>query len=168
MKKAVSDTESLAIAAHLDEEAKSHLLASKKLEASYAGIIGKNLEASISPLGFDWKIGIALVTSFAAREVFIGTISTIYRIGSDETDTRTVIETLRQEKNPVTGKPVFNLASGVSLLIFYLLAMQCMSTFAVVYRETNSWTWPMAQLFYMTGMAYLFSFISFQLLSPFV
>ena len=165
MKRAVMDTEQIAKSAGLDEEAKSHLLASKKLESSYAGIIGKSLEPAIIPLGFDWKIGIALVTSFAAREVFIGTISTIYRIGSDESDTRTVIQTLREERNPTTGKAVFNFATGVSLLIFYLLAMQCMSTFAVVYRETNSWAWPIAQLVYMTGTAYLFSFIAFQVLS---
>ncbi len=157
---AASGSESLS-SADLDDR-----IAAYKLENSYAGVIGKALEPAIRPLGYDWKIGIALVTSFAAREVFVGTMATIYSIGSgdDESDT-TIKSRMRQEINPETGGPRFTPAVGFSLLIFYLFAMQCMSTLAVVYRETGGWKWPMIQLFYMTGLAYISAWIVYQTLS---
>lgn len=138
-------------------------MASRKLEASYAGHLGKAIEPVISPLGFDWKIGIALLTSFAAREVFVGSIATLYSVG-DDSDERGIQARLAAEKNPETGKPMFSLAMGLSLLIFYAFAMQCMSTLAISYRETNGWFWPMAQLVYMTGLAYVCSLVVYQLL----
>ncbi len=134
------------------------------LQNSYAGIIGKSIEPIISPLGYDWKIGIALVTSFAAREVFVGTMATLYSVG-DDADENNV--TLREKMKAATredGTKVYTLATGLSLLIFYVLAMQCMSTIAVVKRETKSWKWPLIQLAYMTAIAYLCSFVVFQLL----
>src|SRR5690606_3272055 len=157
---AAAGSESLS-SADLDDR-----IAAYKLENSYAGVIGKALEPAIRPLGYDWKIGIALVTSFAAREVFVGTMATIYSIGSgdDESDT-TIKSRMRQEINPETGGPRFTPAVGFSLLIFYLFAMQCMSTLAVVYRETGGWKWPMIQLFYMTGLAYISAWIVYQTLS---
>ncbi len=142
-------------------------IASYKLEHSYAGVIGKAIEPVIRPLGYDWKIGIALITSFAAREVFVGTIATIYSIGSvADSDDNTPIKTrLKQEINPDTGGPRFTPAVGFSLLIFYTFAMQCMSTLAVVYRETKGWKWPLLQLAYMTGLAYVSALIVYQALS---
>ncbi|MEO6288846.1 MAG: ferrous iron transport protein B, partial [Ginsengibacter sp.] len=128
------------------------------LENSYAGILGKVIEPVIMPLGYDWKIGIALITSFAAREVFVGTMATLYSVGDDKDENNA---TLRQKMNAAVrpdGSKVYNLATGLSLLIFYVLAMQCMSTLAVVKRETRSWKWPTIQLFYMTGLAYVMSF----------
>jgi ferrous iron transport protein B len=116
-------------------------------------------------LGYDWKIGIALITSFAAREVFVGTMATLYSVGENADENS---ETLRNKMNAAKradGSPVYTTATGYSLLIFYLLAMQCMSTLAVVKRETGSWKWPIIQLIYMTGLAYLLSFIAYQLLS---
>jgi ferrous iron transport protein B len=136
-------------------------VASVRLEHSYAGVIGHAIEPAIRPLGYDWKIGIALITSFAAREVFVATIATIYSIGSAQDDT-TIRERLASEVNPETGGPRFTTAVGVSLLIFYTFAMQCMSTLAVVKRETGGWKWPMLQLLCMTGLAYLGAFASFQ------
>ena len=136
-------------------------IAAKKLEASYAGIAGKFIEPIIQPLGFDWKIGIALITSFAAREVFVGTISTLYSIGKDA-DNLTIKQKLQQEKN-ATGKPVFTMAVALSLVLFYLFAMQCISTLATVRRETNSLKWPLIQFVYMSGTAYLVSLIVFQI-----
>ncbi len=138
------------------------VLATYQLEASYAGHFGKALEPLIAPLGYDWKIGIALITSFAAREVFVGTISTIYSIGAEEADTATIKEKLKREKDPVTGKPRFSFAVGLSLMIYYAFAMQCMSTLAVVYRETKGWKWVFLQFLYMTGLAYLSSLLVFQ------
>lgn len=140
------------------------VLSAYKLEHSYAGLLGKSIEPVIKPLGYDWKIGIALITSFAAREVFVGTIATIYSVGTDMQDETTIKDKLRAEKHPETGLPMYSTALGVSLLIFYAFAMQCMSTLAVVYRETKSWKWPVLQLVYMTGVAYIFSFIAYQLL----
>lgn len=130
-------------------------VASQKLQNSYAGIFGRFIEPAIKPLGYDWKIGIALITSFAAREVFVGTISTIYSIGADDADEATIKSRLKKEKNPDTGLPVFSVATSYSLLIFYAFAMMCMSTIAVVYRETKSWKWPMIQLAYMSVLAYV-------------
>jgi ferrous iron transport protein B len=133
-----------------------------KLENSYAGIIGKAIEPAIRPLGYDWKIGIALVTSFAAREVFVGTMATLYSVGEDDEGTL-LRDKLRAAKKE-DGSPLFSLATGISLMIFYLFAMQCMSTLAVVKRETRSWKWPMIQLVYMTALAYVMSFIFYQVL----
>lgn len=140
-------------------------IAAQKLENSYAGHFGKFIEPAIAPLGYDWKIGIALLASFAAREVFVGTISTIYSIGKGTTDSEGTIKArLKAEINPRTRKPVYNTATAFSLLIFYVFAMMCMSTIATAYRETNSWEWPLAQFFYMTGLAYLFAFLTYQAL----
>ena len=129
-----------------------------KLEGSYAGILGKSIEPVISPLGFDWKIGIALITSFAAREVFVGTMATLYSVGDEEEGSLLLKEKMKAAVRP-DGSPVFNLATGLSLMIFYVFAMQCMSTLAVVKRETRGWKWPIIQLLYMTGLAYLMSFL---------
>lgn len=139
-------------------------VASYKLEHSYAGIIGKALEPAIEPLGYDWKIGIALVTSFAAREVFVSTIATIYSLGGTE-DEQTIKGRLRSEINPATGGPRYTPAVGLSLLVFYTFAMQCMSTLAVVKRETKGWKWPLIQLAYMTALAYVSAFIIYQSLA---
>jgi ferrous iron transport protein B len=133
-----------------------------KLEASYAGIMGKSIEPVISPLGYDWKIGIALITSFAAREVFVGTMATLYSVGDDDEGSLLLKEKMKAAVRP-DGQPVFNLASGLSLMIFYVFAMQCMSTLAVVKRETKSWKWPVIQLLYMTGLAYLMSWVVYQI-----
>ena len=137
---------------------------SEKLEASYAGRLGHVIEPVIRPLGFDWKIGIALITSFAAREVFVGTMSTIYSVGDENSSKRTVKEKMQAEKDPVTGKPRYTFAVGFSLMLFYVFAMQCMSTVAVVYRETKHIKYPLIQIFYMSGLAYLSSLIAYQLL----
>lgn len=150
----------------LTEQALTNRIAAYKLEHSYAGIIGKGIEPIIRPLGYDWKIGIALITSFAAREVFVGTMATIYSIGSvSDSDTATIQERLKAEINPETGGPRFTPAVGFSLLLFYTFAMQCMSTIAIVYRETNGWKWPLIQLTYMTALAYLSAFVAYQFLS---
>jgi ferrous iron transport protein B len=134
-----------------------------RLEYSYAGYIGKLIEPVIEPLGYDWKIGIALISSFAAREVFVGTISTIYSIGTAEEGT--IIEHLKNEKNPVTQKARYNLATCISLLLFYAFAMQCMSTLAIVKRETGGWKWPIIQFFAMMALAYLAAFLAYQIFS---
>ena len=139
-------------------------IASEKLEASYAGIIGKTIEPAIQPLGFDWKIGISLVTSFAAREVFVGTMATLYSVG-DEDNTISIREKMRQAKNPQTGEKLYSTATTLSLLIFYVFAMQCMATLAIVYRETNSIKWPIIQIVYMGALAYLSSLLVFSLFS---
>jgi ferrous iron transport protein B len=143
----------------------SRMINAYKLEHSYAGKFGKAIEPIIAPLGFDWKIGIALITSFAAREVFVGTMSTIYSIGADEEDTQTLQLRMRNEMNPETGGPRYTPAVGFSLMVFYAFALQCMSTVAVVYREMKSWWWPLAQMVYMTLLAYAASFVTFQLFS---
>ena len=137
-------------------------ISADKLEHSYAGIIGKSIEPAIKPLGFDWKIGISLLTSFAAREVFVGTMSTIYSVGDD--DIRSIQKRLADVKRQ-DGEKFFTPAVGISLMLFYAFAMQCMSTLAIVYRETNHIKWPIIQFLYMGVMAYLSSFIAFQLLS---
>lgn len=138
--------------------------ASEKLENSYAGILGKSIEPVIKPLGFDWKIGIALITSFAAREVFVGTMATIYSVDADDTQVESVREKMQSARNAETGLPVFTTAVAFSLMMFYAFAMQCISTIAVVYRETKSWKWPAIQFAYMTTLAYLASFIVYNLL----
>src|SRR5690606_21218933 len=139
-------------------------LGSEKLENSYVGILGKSIEPVIKPLGFDWKIGIALITSFAAREVFVGTMATIYSVEADDSHMDSVREKMLQETNPHTGLPVFTIATAFSLMVFYAFAMQCMSTLAIVQRETKSWKWPLVQLASMTGMAYVANLITYQLL----
>ncbi len=134
------------------------------LENSYAGILGRTIEPIIKPLGYDWKIGIALITSFAAREVFVGTMATLYSVGGDVDEEN---PTLRNKMNAAVrpdGSKVYNLATGVSLMVFYVLAMQCMSTLAVVKRETGTWKWPLIQFVMMTVIAYVLSFIAYQIL----
>lgn len=145
---------------HLDSK-----IASVRLENSYAGHFGKFIEPAIRPLGYDWKIGIALITSFAAREVFVGTVSTIYSIGEDAENETTIKVRLRNEVNAETGKPTFSVATSFSLLIFYVFAMMCMSTLAVVYRETKGWKWPIIQLVYMSVLAYVSALVVYQILS---
>jgi len=137
---------------------------SQKLEASYAGILGKKMEPAIKPLGFDWKIGIALITSFAAREVFVGTMATIYSSG-DTDNTETLREKLIAQKNYTTQELVYTNAVCWSLLVFYAFAMQCMSTLATTYRETKHWKWPAIQLVFMTGLAYFSSWAIYTVLS---
>jgi ferrous iron transport protein B len=146
-----------AAARALPDEEVELLVSAQRLESSYAGLFGRTIEPLIRPLGYDWKIGIALLTSFAAREVFVGTMSTIYSVGGDE-NISTIKEKLLAEKD-AAGQPFFTPARAFSLLIFYVFAMQCISTLAVVYRETKSWRWPLMQLFYMSGLAYVCAFI---------
>jgi ferrous iron transport protein B len=135
------------------------------LEYSYAGIMGRSIEPIIQPLGYDWKIGIALITSFAAREVFVGTMATLYSVGEDADENSETLRNKMQSATRVDGSPVYTKATGFSLLVFYLLAMQCMSTLAIVKKETGSWKWPLIQLLYMTVIAYSLSFITYQIFS---
>lgn len=165
------NAESIIQKAHpnLSIEMQNDMIAEHKLEHSYIGIIGKTIEPAIKPLGYDWKIGIGLVTSFAAREVFVGTLATIYSIGSandidDEDKAMSTIKNRMAKEVYSDGSKVFTLASGISLLLFYAFAMQCMSTLAIVKRETNSWKWPMLQLVSMSGFAYIVALIAFQVL----
>ena len=146
---------------NLSDEELSQKISSYKLEHSYIGVLGKIIEPVVKPLGYDWKIGIAVITSFAAREVFVGTLATIYSVGEESEST--IVGRMALETDEL-GKPIFNLASGVSILLFYAFAMQCMSTIAVVRKETNSWKWPMIQLGYMTLLAYLSALIAYQTL----
>ncbi len=148
----------------LSEDELNDKIASFKLENSYIGIIGKTIEPVIQPLGYDWKIGIGIVASFAAREVFVGTMATIYSVGSHGEEENTIKEKMKNEVNSITGKPIYTFASGISLLLFYAFAMQCMSTLAIVKKETNSWKWPIIQLLFMSGLAYLVSLTAFQFL----
>ena len=151
-----------ALAQDLTERAVAQEIASYKLEHSYIGQAGKAFEPLVQPLGYDWKIGIAVLTSFAAREVFVGTLATIYSVGSDEEET---IQNRMAAELDEEGKPLFNLASGISLMLFYAFAMQCMSTLAIVKRETNSWKWPMVQLGFMSVLAYLVALAAYQILA---
>lgn len=132
-----------------------------KLENSYAGILGKSIEPVIKPLGYDWRIGIALITSFAAREVFVGTMATLYSVGENDQELK-LSDKMRAAKKE-NGTPLFTLATGLSLMVFYVFAMQCMSTLAIVRRETKTWKWPIIQFIYMTGLAYLMSLLIYQL-----
>lgn len=161
MQKVAQKYEQLKSQPNADIKKLNHNMQAEKLESSYAGILGKSIEPAITPLGYDWKIGIALITSFAAREVFVGTMATLYSVGDDEGDLL-LKEKMKAAVRP-DGKPVFNLASGLSLMIFYVFAMQCMSTLAVVKRETRSWKWPIIQLLYMTGLAYVMSWVVYQI-----
>ena len=147
----------------LKERARAQEIASHKLEHSYIGYAGKAIEPVVKPLGYDWKIGIAVLTSFAAREVFVGTLATIYSVGSDEEET--IKNRMAAELDESGKKPLFNLASGISLMLFYAFAMQCMSTLAIVKRETNSWKWPLLQLLFMSVFAYLVALSAFQILN---
>ena len=149
----------------ISEAKLNQMIASSKLENSYIGIMGKSIEPAIKPLGYDWKIGIALISSFAAREVFVGTLATIYSVESDDDDITTIKQRMASEINPETGTKRFNFPVGMSLLVFYAFAMQCMATLAIVKRETKSWKWPLIQFFGMGVLAYICSFIVFQLLS---
>lgn len=146
----------------ISEEELQKKISAHKLEHSFIGLTGRAIEPVIQPLGYDWKIGIAIVSSFAAREVFVGTLATIYSVGSDEEET--IKNRMAGEVNPILGGPLFNLASGISLLLFYAFAMQCMSTLAIVKRETNSWKWPLLQLVIMSAFAYLVALAAFQIL----
>ena len=147
----------------LPETEFENAVASQKLENSYIGIMGKAIEPAISPLGYDWKIGIAIISSFAAREVFVGTLATIYSVGGSDNEV-TIKNKMAAEINPVTGEKIFNFASGISLLLFYAFAMQCASTLAVTKKETNSWKWPAGQLIFMSGFAYVVALIAYQIL----
>jgi ferrous iron transport protein B len=160
MNRAEMAAQTTAAAQNLDETAAADLIAAKKLEASWAGVLGKAIEPAIRPLGYDWKIGIALITSFAAREVFVGTMSTIYSIGSanDELALRQKMKAARFDD---TGLPVYSLATALSLLVFYALAMQCMSTLAVVKRETGSWKWALLQFVFMSLLAYIGAWLAY-------
>jgi ferrous iron transport protein B len=145
------------------EEELDRKLHASRLENSYAGILGRTIEPVITPLGYDWKIGIALITSFAAREVFVGTMATLYSVGENDKNSLKLQDKMKAAKR-ADGTLLYTLATGISLMIFYLFAMQCMSTLAVVRRETRSWKWPLIQLTYMTGLAYIMSLIAYQLL----
>lgn len=137
-------------------------LSTQKLQNSYAGLLGKAIEPAIKPLGYDWKIGVALITSFAAREVFVGTMATLYSV--EEEDNLSLREKLQSAKHS-DGTKVYTLAAAMSLMVFYVLAMQCMSTLAVVKRETKSWKWPIIQFLYMTTLAYSMSWLVYHVLS---
>ena len=137
-------------------------ISSYKLEHSYIGYMGKAIEPLVAPLGYDWKIGIAIISSFAAREVFVGTLATIYSVGSEEEET--IKNKMAAEINPDTGGKLFNLASGMSLLLFYAFAMQCISTIAIVKKETNGWRWPTIQFVFMSGLAYITALAAYQFL----
>ena len=145
----------------LPAEEAERIYQSEKLENSYAGIMGKAIEPAITPLGYDWRIGISLITSFAAREVFVGTLATLYSVGEDDEGMR-LRDKMREARRP-DGTPLFTLATGISLMVFYVFAMQCMSTLAITRRETKTWKWPIIQFVYMTGLAYLMSLLFFQL-----
>ena len=139
-------------------------VATVRLENSWIGIVGQGIEPVIKPLGYNWQIGIALITSFAAREVFVGSMATIYSVGEDFTSDVSLLERMRNERDPDTGTKVYNLAAGLSLMVFYAFAMQCMSTLAIVFRETKTWKWPLIQLAYMSALAYIASLVVYQIL----
>lgn len=160
MQKAGELAEKEAIAQQLDEEQTNQLVSSAKLENSYIGIMGKGIEPVIRPLGYDWKIGISLITSFAAREVFVGSMATIYAVEDDGEENIPLLDKMRSEKR-ADGKPLYSLATGLSLMVFYVFAMQCMATLAVVKRETKSWKWPIIQLVYMGTLAYIGAWVTF-------
>ena len=161
-----SQAQAIVTDAHFNQSLEDEVLESKivayRLEHSYIGILGKTLEPLIRPLGYDWKIGIALISSFAAREVFVGSLATIYSVGSEE---EIPIKNRMMQEKRANGKPVFDFATGISLMLFYAFAMQCMSTLAIVKKETNSWRWPMLQLGFMTIIAYLSALSAYQILS---
>ncbi len=147
----------------IDEEAFENRVQSERLEYSFLGSMGRAIEPLIEPLGYDWKMGIGLISSFAAREVFVSTMATVYSLGGTD-DELTIRERMGAEINQNTGRPAYNFASGISLLLFYAFAMQCMSTIAIVRKETNSWKWTFIQLAFMTGFAYLAALLAYQML----
>jgi ferrous iron transport protein B len=147
-----------------NEVQKQSIISSAKLEGSYIGIMGKFIEPLITPLGYDWKIGISLIGSFAAREVFVGSLSTIYAVHDENEEHQNLLTHLKMARK-ADGTPVYSLATGVSLMVFYVFAMQCMATLAVVKKETKSWRWPLIQLVIMGALAYIGSLISYQLLA---
>lgn len=149
----------------LSQEELNQKIASFKLENSYIGIMGKTIEPLIKPMGYDWKIGIALISSFAAREVFVATLATIYNVESSDENTATIKQRMQSEINPITQKKRFDFATGVSLLLYYAFAMQCIGTIAIVKRETKSWKWAILQLVFMGVLAYMSAAISYQILS---
>jgi ferrous iron transport protein B len=140
----------------------SSLGETQSIHNSYAAKIGHTIEPVIRPLGFDWKIGLGLVTSFAAREVMVSTLATIYNVENGEEDAISLMEAMKRDKDPITGKSIFTPLVALSLMVFYVFAAQCMATFAIVKRETNSWKWPVFMVFYMTGLAYFGSLIVYQ------
>lgn len=162
MQEAGERAEQQAVEQQLGEEETNQLVSSAKLENSYIGIMGKGIEPVIRPLGYDWKIGISLITSFAAREVFVGSMATIYAVEDDGEENVPLIEKMRNEKR-ADGKPLYSLETGLSLMVFYVFAMQCMATLAVVKRETKSWKWPIIQLVYMGTLAYLGAWITYMI-----
>ncbi|NQW28537.1 MAG: ferrous iron transport protein B [Flammeovirgaceae bacterium] len=151
-------------AAGVSDELYQNKVNAVALEHSYIGIAGKWIEPAIKPLGYNWQIGISLITSFVAREVFVGSMATIYSVGENFESGNTLLERMSAQRDP-QGQPVYTLASGFSLMLFYAFAMQCMSTLAVVRRETKSWKWPIIQLVYMTSLAYISALIAFNLLN---
>ncbi len=164
MKKNIAKAKKESKELHLSEEKTNHRVASAKMESSYIGHLGHFIEPAIQPLGYDWKIGISLITSFAAREVFVGSLSTIYAVNETDDVNRRLIDKMRAEKR-ADGTKVYTLAAGASLMVFYVFAMQCMATLAVVKRETNSWKWPLIQIGFMGVLAYFGAMITFHLLS---
>lgn len=164
MKKAGIAAKQEAIELNLNKEETSNLINSAKLEHSFIGMLGKTIEPAIEPLGYDWKIGISLITSFAAREVFVGSMATIYAVQDDGASNLPLIEKMRREKRR-DGTPVYSLAAGLSLMVFYVFAMMCMATLAVVKRETNSWKWPLIQVGYMGVLAYFGALITYLIAS---
>ncbi|NGM62264.1 ferrous iron transport protein B [Sphingobacterium sp. SGG-5] len=154
---------------HFTPEQVDNEITAYRTEYSYLGYLGRGIEPVIKPLGYDWKVGIGLIASFAAREVFVGTVAVVYSLGEDldiedDSQKQTLFTRMKSEINRNTGKPTYNFASGISLLLFYAFAMQCMATIAVVRKETGSWKWPLFQLFFMTGVAYIAALIAYQVL----
>jgi ferrous iron transport protein B len=164
MQRAEKQTRVMAQKQALSAEVTEQKVAAIRLENSYIGILGKTIEPVIRPLGYDWKIGISLITSFAAREVFVGSLATIYAVQDDGGENKRLIDRLREDKR-ADGRPTYTLASGVSLMIFYVFAMQCMATLAVVKRETKSWKWPLIQIGFMAALAYTGAWIAYTLLA---
>ncbi|MBL0025380.1 MAG: ferrous iron transport protein B [Saprospiraceae bacterium] len=162
LKNAEKSASVLSDSLRLSQSERNNLIAAYRLEESYIGKSGKLIEPLISPLGFDWKIGIAIITSFAAREVFVGTMSTIYSIGSDN-DTKTVREKMADEIRPGTNQKLYDVKTSMALLVFYVFAMQCMSTLAITKKETNSWKWPIVQFLFMGALAYMGSYLAYHI-----
>lgn len=164
MAKSSQEAQQRAVELDLTKDQTEHLIASTKLENSYIGIMGKTIEPVIAPIGYDWKIGISLIASFAAREVFVGSMATIYAVEDDGANNSSLVEKMKNQKRP-DGTKVYSLAAGSSLMVFYVFAMMCMATLAVVKRETKSWKWPLIQIGYMGVLAYFGAWITFVILS---
>jgi ferrous iron transport protein B len=162
MEKATAEAK---IIATLGSPDSSQIEQSLKLEASYAGHIGKFIEPAIAPLGYDWKTGIALISSFAAREVFVGTMSTLFQTPDDDKNVIGIRKKMQAEINPTNGKPLYGIPYAISLIFFYAFALQCISTMAVIKKETGSWKWPVALFFIYGGIAYISAYTAFRILS---